>query len=65
MKQTKFWIKSNHWLLTKIIYPIIIISFALLILFFLGQIGGYNPCPIGEHESESYSRFGDSVCIPN
>lgn len=57
--------KSNHPLLVKFIYPIIIIVIVLLVLFVLSQIGGYNHCPIGEHEDNPYGRFGDSVCVPD
>ena len=59
------WLKSDHWLLIKIIYPIIIFIFIFLFLYFLTQVGGYNPCPIGEHEDSQYGRFGDSSCVPD
>ena len=57
--------KSNNPLLIKFIYPIIIIAIVLLALFALSQIGGYNPCPQGEHEDNAYGRFGDSACVPD
>jgi hypothetical protein len=57
--------KSDHPILIKFIYPLIVIIAVLLAIFFLGKIGGYNSCPSGEHEDNPYGRFGDSVCVPD
>ncbi len=48
-----------------IVYPVLLIIIIFLAIYFLGQIGGNNNCPAGQHEEQRYDRFGDSECVPD
>ncbi len=58
------WLKimSNKFLV-RIVYPVIVFIIICLAIYFLGQIGGYNNCPNGQHEEQGYGRFGGNECV--